>query len=201
MLETSRRPILLVGVGIAAIALAVIAVKHYRDTMEMPWSLIAPNQQVAVVTRMAELRNNGQFEDAIYLGLRSTKNRADDDFIYHMIAATYFIRALRDKDQSGKWTKLAAEYSQKALDSNPKDVANIFNVGVNYRIAGDDLDTGGCEYYRKAKAVFEGLRPLLQANRAETQGRTVRLASFRNRNEEELLRINERLRSCESRPN
>lgn len=197
MLGNSRRSVLLVWLGIAVVALVVIAVEHYRDTMEMPWSLIAQTQQVAVATRMAELRDKGQFEDAIDLGLHSTTGRPDDDFIYHMVATMYFIRALHDKDRSGKWTKLGAEYSQKALDSNPRDIANVFNVGLNYRVAGDDLDTGGCEYYRKAKAVFEGLRPLLQADRAETQGRTVRLASFRQRNGEELLRTNERLRSCQ----
>jgi hypothetical protein len=196
MLETNRGRALLVGVGIAVVVLAVIAVKRYRDTMEMPWALFTPNQQVAVVTRMAELRDKGLFGDAINLGLHSTNGHSDDYFIYQMIAATHFIRALHDKDQSGKWTKLGAEYSQKALDSNPKDIANVFNVGVNYRIARDDLDKGGCEYYRKAKALFESLKPLLQGDRAETQGRPVRLAAFRKRNEKELSGINERLRSC-----
>jgi hypothetical protein len=107
------------------------------------------------------------------------------------------VRSLHDKDQSGKWTKLGAEYSQKALDSDPNDIANVFNVGMNYMIIGDDLDTGGCEYYRRAQTVFENLVPQLQGESAETQGRIVRLAPFRRRNEEELSRVKERLQHCQ----
>ena len=64
-------------------------------------------------------------------------------------------------------------------------------------IIGDDLDTGGCEYYRRAQTVFENLVPHLQGESAETQGRTVRLAPFRKRNEEEVSRVKERLQRCQ----
>jgi len=182
--------------GIATLLCAIIAIKHYYDAIGMPWRLISPSQHVEVATRMAELRNKGRFDEAVELGLHSAKGQPGDDFIFQMIAMTYFIRALQDKDQSGKWAKLGAEYSEKALDLNPTDIANIFNVGVNYMIVGDDLDTGGCEYYRKALTVFESLVPRLQGNQVETQGTTVRLAPFRKRNEEELSSVRERLRHC-----
>lgn len=60
-------------------------------------------------------------------------------------------------------------------------------------IVKDDLDTGGCEYYRRAVTVFESLIPRLQGDHAETQGRKVRLAAFRKRNQEELSRVRERI--------
>jgi len=184
--------------GIAILVLATIAIKNHYDTMGMPWTLITPSQHVEVATRMNELRDKGQFDDAVELGLRSVKDQPGDDFVFQMIATTYFIRAMQDKDRSGKWARLGGEYSKKALDLNPTDISNVFNVGVNYTIVGDDLDTGGCEYYRTALAVFESLVPRLQGNHAETQGRTVRLAPFRKENEEELPRVRERLRRCQT---
>lgn len=185
-----------VALGAAAMLLfTVFAIKHYYDTRDLPWSLVAPSQYVDAATRMAELRNNGHFDEAVELGLHSMKGQGDD-FLFQMIATTYFTRAFQDKDRSGDWAKLAAEYSEKARDANPTDIANVFNVGVNYMIVGDDLSTGGCEYYRRAMEVFEGLIPRLQGDRAETQGRTIRLDPFRKRNEEERSRIRERLRHC-----
>lgn len=182
--------------AIAVLVIVIIAVQRRYDTRETPWSLVAPNQLVEVVTRMAELSNKGEFDEAIQLGLHSGIGHSGDDFIYQMVAQTYFVRAIHDKDQSGKWTKLGAEYSQKALDANPKDVANVFNAGMNFMIAGDDLDTGGCEYYRRAQTVFNRLAPRLYGDRVETQGQTVRLAPFRQQNEEQLSRVEERLRHC-----
>ena len=195
MAEPKRRLWAVAG-AIAVLALVIIAVKHHYDTMEMPWSLVTPPQVVEVVTRMAELRNEGRFDEAIQLGLRSANGHSGDDFIYQMAAVTYFVRALHDKDQSGKWTKLGAEYAQKALDTNPNDIANVFNAGTHFMIAGDDLDTGGCEYYGKAQTVFQNLALRLQGDRTETQGRTVRLGPFRKQNEEQLSRVEERLRHC-----
>jgi hypothetical protein len=183
--------------GVAILVFAAIAIKRYYDTIGMPWTLITPGQHVEVATRMAELRNKGRLDEAVGLGLHSVKGQPGDDFIFQMIAETYFIHALQDKDQSGKWAKLGAEYSEKALDLNPTDIANIFNVGVKYMIAGDDLDTGGCEYYRKALMIFESLVPRLRGNQGETQGRTVRLAPFRKQNEEYVSRLKSRLRHCQ----
>src|SRR6266404_624493 len=192
-----RPALLVVGTGLAIVALAIIVIKYRRDTAGMSTALFAQNQDVIeVTTRMAEFRSKGQFDEAVELGLHSVKGQPVDDYLFHTIATVYFVRALHDKNQGGKWTRLGAEYSEKALAANPTDVANVFNVGVNYMVVGDDLDTGGCEYYRKALAVFEGLAPRLQGEHAETQGRTVQLAPFRRRNEEYRSRLRSRLRSC-----
>jgi len=162
------------GAGLIVLAvLVVVAAKWILDNTDAPWSLVAPNEQTAVLTKMIKLRDEGQFEEAVNVRLHATSGNPDDDFIYQLIAKTYFIRSLHDRYRSGDWAKLGAEYSQKALDANPKDIANVFNVGLNYVAAGDDLDTGGCEYYLRAKAIFENLALLLNGDHAETQGRTV----------------------------
>jgi hypothetical protein len=192
-----KRWLLIVLGALLLAALALAGIKLRQDTMDMAWAIMAPPQETELATKMAELRRSKNFDEAIDLGLHSITGHAGDDFIYQMIATTYFIRALHDKDQSGNWTRLGAEYAEKALESNPKDIANVFTVGMDYMIAGDDLDTGGCEYYRKAEIIFENLTPQLQANSAETQGRTVRLAAFRKQNQEQLLRVQWDLRHCQ----
>ena len=196
MIKPKRR--LLVALGALLLAGLVFAgIKLRHDRMEWAWAIMAPPQEIELATKMAELRRSGHFDQAIDLGLHSLTGHAGDEFIYQMIATTYFIRALHDKDQSGKWTRLGAEYSEKALAANPKDIANVFNVGMNYMIAGDDLDTGGCEYYRKAEIIFENLAPQLKVNSAEAQGGTVPLAAFRKQNQEQLLRVQRDLRYCQ----
>ena len=201
MPETKLRHSLIAAGLTAAAILVVLALKWFHDNKDMPWALVAPSQQTAVVTRMVELRNKDQFEDAINVGLHATTGSPNDDFIYQLIATTYFIQSLHDKAHSGNWAKLGAQYSQQALDSNPNDIANVFNVGLNYIAAGDDIDKGGCEYYGRAKVVLENLAPHLQGDHAETQGRTVMLAPFRKHHAEALSEVNSRLRHCEPRSN
>ena len=196
-MTTSKKRLLIALAGVVVAGLVAVGIRHHYDTMDVAWSIMAPPQEIELATRMAELRRSDHFDEAIDLGLHSISGHAGDDFIYQMIAATYFMRALHDKDQSGKWTRLGAEYSEKALAANPKDIANVFNVGMNYTIAGDDLDTGGCEYYRKAELIFENLAPQLEANSAKTQGRTVRLAAFRKQNQQQLVRVQQDLRRCQ----
>jgi hypothetical protein len=191
-------PALLIGTGLTILVFAIIVIRNYRYAPEVSTALLTQNQEVGeVTTKMDVLRDKGQFDEAVEVGLRSVKGQSGDGYIFHRIATTYFVRALHDKDQSGKWARLGAEYSEKALAANPRDIANVFNVGVNYMIVGDDLDTGGCEYYRKALAVFDGLVPRLQGQHAETQGRTVQLAPFRKRNDEYRTMLKSSLRHCE----
>ena len=200
MLKTRTRLKVALLCGVAVIVgLAVFAFKRYNEAMNDPTAIVAPPEYINAATNMAELRNQGRFDDAVNVGLHSLTGK-HDDFIFQMIATVYFVRALHDKDHAGEWTKLAAEYSTKALDANPTDLANIFNVGVNYVVAGDELDTGGCEYYRRALAIFNSLSPRLHDDRAQTQGRSVRLAPFRTRNEDELSRVRGRLSHCQPPP-
>ena len=87
-------------------------------------------------------------------------------------------------------------YSEKALAANPTDISNVFNVGVNYMIVGDDTDTAAANitarHYR-----LQGLVPRLQGEHTETQGRTVELAPFRKYTKEHRSRLKSSLRRCE----
>jgi hypothetical protein len=101
-----RTALLVVGAGLVIVALAVIATVYRRDTAGMSTALFAQNQDVIeVTTRMAELRNNGQFEEAVELGLHSVKGQSVDDYLFHTIATVYFVRALqeprREMDETG----------------------------------------------------------------------------------------------------
>lgn len=195
--SSKHRWVFVVVAGITILVFAAIVINRHRYGGEIASALFSQDQNVVETTRsMTDLRDKKRFDDAIALGLRSIKGEPGDDYIFHAIATIYFVRALHDKNQSGKWTRLGADYSERALRANPTDIANIFNVGVNFMVVGDDLDTGGCDYYRKSLDIFESLVPRLQGYQAVTQGRTVQLAPFGKRNEEYLSMLRSRLRRC-----
>ena len=53
MTETKPDSLLTVGVKLLTLALLILTVKHYRDTLDVPWSLISPTGEADVATRMA----------------------------------------------------------------------------------------------------------------------------------------------------
>jgi len=157
--QNPMRRIWVVLLALAVVGCAVFAAKVVDAIGDDPWAIVNPRDCMDQGTRIAELRNQARFDEAVELAIQSAAKGQHADFFYQMVATTYLARAMEDKDQSEKWAKLAGEYADKALASNPKDIANVFNVGVNYILVGDDLSTGGCVYYRKALSVLEGLSP------------------------------------------
>jgi len=149
---------------------------------------------------MLDLEAKGHFDDAIQAGLQSVKGRASDYFIYQMIAQAYAYRAYKEPQQSSKWAGLAAEYADKAMNADPTDLSNVFNVGQTYALAGDNLPTSeSCYYYQKAADVFRELTPKLDGDRATIQGESFRLAPFRLHNSERLSDVTRQLASCNDR--
>jgi len=149
---------------------------------------------------MLGLEAQGHFDDAIQAGVQSVKGQPSDYFIYQMIARAYTDRAYKDPQQSSKWARLAAEYADKAMNADPTDLSNVFNVGQTYEIAGDNLPTSeSCFYYQKAAGVFRELTPKLDGDRATIQGKSFRLAPFRLHNSERLSDVTRQLASCNDR--
>jgi hypothetical protein len=74
-----RRRLLAVVASLVILLLAAIVINHYRYAGEMATALFTPQDQeiVKTTTRMAELRNENQFDDAIQLGLRSIKGHPE----------------------------------------------------------------------------------------------------------------------------
>jgi len=72
---------------------------------------------------------------------------------------TYFERAQADQAHKEKWIELAVRYSERALEANPNDLVNVFNLGDSYMAAGMNLDKPlGCSYYEKSLQTFDHLR-------------------------------------------
>jgi tetratricopeptide (TPR) repeat protein len=186
---------------VAVVLMSAVAFYIYRLQTSIPaWSLVWPSEYVDVVTQMKELEEKGLFEDEIQLGLRSVRQQPSDSFLYQIIAQAYAYREYKEPQHASEWAKLASEYSEKALNADPNDLSNIFNVGQTYRIAGDSLPTSeSCFYYQRAVDVLEKLAPKLQGNRATIQGVSFRLAPFREHNAEELARVKRELSSCGDR--
>jgi tetratricopeptide (TPR) repeat protein len=183
---------------VTAGTLFVIHQRKWSD--EQAWAMVVPSEYVNSMTQVRELEEKGQFDDAVRLALHSIGGRPSDAFIYQMVAQDYAYREYKIPQQSNAWAELSAAYSEKALNANPDDLSNIFNVGHTYEEAGDSLQTSdSCRFYKKAAELFEQLSPKLQADVATIQGASFRLASFRQHNADELVRVRSQLASCDGR--
>lgn len=179
-MKSRRGELVLLGLTAAAVLAVAGVLLHLRRTRLDAWSLVSPPGYGEAAGRMDELEAKGHFDDAVQAGLQSVKGRASDYFIYQMIAQAYTYRAYKEPQQSSKWAKLAAEYADKAMNANPTDLSNVFNVGQTYALAGDNLPTSeSCFYYQKAADVLRELTPKLEGDRATIQGKVFAWLLFR----------------------
>jgi tetratricopeptide (TPR) repeat protein len=199
--KSSTRRVLIVIALLLALPLLLIGFNQYRyEASRHPWDLVCPEEYTAQMTSMVELRQKGQFEEAIQIASHSLKDQPSDEFPLQMIATAYFERAQQDQSQMERWGRLGAEYAEKAYNASPTDLANIFNLGESYRLAGDDLSTSECcQYYEESLRTFEKLTPLLQDDRATIHGENFRLAPFRKENQERIAEVKRDLSKCSAR--
>lgn len=96
---------------------------------------------------------------------------------------------------------MAVQYSEKALQAEPGDLVNAFNVGQSYRLAGMNSDKPrSCDYYRKSLEKFEQLKvdPVLQSERGMIEGEQVPMGPYRRALDYE-IRLTQTLQSsCKS---
>ncbi len=72
--------------------------------------------------------------------------------------------------------------AERALDANPSDLVNVFNVGESYVAAGMNLSKpAGCPYYEKSLRAFQRLKhdPALQGEWGTIEGERVQVAPYR----------------------
>jgi hypothetical protein len=161
----------------------IFAQKEKIETAEA-WSKIAPPEDNKVFAQVLEYRNRGDFERAIAVAVEPVNGKQPDDFLLHTTAVTYFQRAQTDQLNKEKWVALAVQYSERALQANPKDLVNVFNIGDSYMAAGMNLGGSiGCRYYDKSLQVFERLKaePALQGEWGSLEGERVPLAPYRRK--------------------
>jgi len=143
-----------------------------------------------VVSEMVGYVEQGRYDDAVQIGLRSLQGGPSDETIYQQIADIYLIRAHKDPDKREQWVAKAASYTDKALSLNSKDrdVAGVhlFQDARAFEMAGDLSALARCGYYERAKKLLEDRVPLLQGDEISLEGKVFPLAPLRKENEKVL---------------
>lgn len=175
-------PLMMVVLAAVTGGLALACQRHNGSTDA--WSKVAPASDTEVFERVLEARRQGDFDHAVALALNGVQGKPPDDFLLQTVADTYFQRAQTDAAQRERWVNLAVKYSEAALQANPGDLVNVFNVGESYLAAAMNLEKPrGCSYYEKSLEVFEQLRadPLLKANSPTIEGEEVPMEPYRRK--------------------
>lgn len=148
------------------------------------WSMTAPAKDKDRFEKVLECREKGDFEQAAAVALQPSNGTPPDDFLLEATAITYFQRAQVDQANKGKWVVLATQYSERALQANPTELVDTFNLAESYMTAGINLGKPqGCAYYKKSLDAFMMLKADagLQGERGTVGGEQVQLAPYRTK--------------------
>ena len=182
----------IVCIILTALALSFILAQREKGETENSWSKVAPAEDNKVFEQVLELRKKGDFERAVAIAIDPVNGKQPDDFLLQTTAVTYFQRAQADQTNKDKWVDLAIQYSERALQTNPNDLVNVFNLGDSYTAAGMNLGKPpGCPYYEKSLQTFDGLKadPRLQGEWGTMGGERVRLAPYRHKLDEHMKNL------------
>jgi tetratricopeptide (TPR) repeat protein len=164
-----------------------------------PWFKTAPAEDNQVFEKILQSRKNKDFEEAIALARKGVNGKPPDDFLLQTVADTYFERAQEEPAKREQWVKLALQYSEQALQENPADIVNVFNVGESYLSAGMNMSRpGSCGYYEKSLERFEQLKadPALKNDSAIIEGELVSMNPYRQRLDEKIEQARQLATGC-----
>jgi tetratricopeptide (TPR) repeat protein len=170
-----------------------------KPRMTHPWFKTAPAEDNQVFEKILQSRKNKDFEEAIALARKGVNGKSPDDFLLQTVADTYFERAQEEPAKREQWVKLALQYSEQALQENPADIVNVFNVGESYLSAGMNMSTpGSCGYYEKSLERFEKLKadPALKNDSAIIEGELVSMNPYRQRLDEKIKQVRQLATGC-----
>jgi|HubBroStandDraft_6_1064221.scaffolds.fasta_scaffold436102_2 hypothetical protein len=182
---------------------AVLLHKHDEITTH-PWLKKAPAEDNEVFERILEYRKKQDFDGAAAAADKGVNGKPPDDFLLQTISDTYFERAQQeDATKREQWVSLAVQYSERALEKNPGDVVNVFNVGETYLTAAMNLHKpNGCSYYQKSLEVFERLKadPILKGEWGMIEGERVPIQPYRQRLDEKIKEVQQLAAGCPALP-
>jgi hypothetical protein len=173
--------------GLAAVVIVCSIVAGSFWVAETPndrtWAKVVPGADMPIVNAMLEKRRASDYAAAISLAL-SSNGGSPDDSVLHAIADTYFERAQEDRERRGEWVVLAIEYSQRALNRNPDDLVNSYNLAQDYLTASMNSEKPqSCDWLQKSLNAFRNLNqePRLKGYWARIEGHNVFLPPLRKK--------------------
>lgn len=201
-MNISKRWLWLLIVSLASVGMLATIAACQEEHKENPWFQVVPPEYSDLSQKVMTLQKQGRFDDAVQLLEHSLRGQSSDDVLLRMIAYTHFGHAQADTPEREKWAKLGVQFSEKALQANPKDVVNLYNLGESYLLAGEDLvdvsQSESCRYYQESIDVFEKVaaNPVMAKERALIEGEIHRMAPWRDRLNERLSKAKEAYSKC-----
>jgi tetratricopeptide (TPR) repeat protein len=183
----------------AVLVVALMFAQKEKVKTQETWVKIAPAKDNKIFEHVLEYRRMGDFEHAVAAAIEPVNGKPPDDFLLQTAAVTYFQRAQADQTNKEKWVELAIHYSKRALEADPDDLVNIFNVGDSYMAAGMNLGKpAGCSYYEESFQTFDRLKanPGLQGEWGTIEGERVQLEPYRQKLEEHMKNLQMLARKC-----
>jgi tetratricopeptide (TPR) repeat protein len=186
---------------LAALVTGSAVLCHERgETTTHTWFKKAPAEDNEVFEKILAYRKKQDFDGAVAVANNGVNGKPPDDFLLQTISDTYFERAQQeDATKREQWVRLAVQYSERALETNPGDVVNVFNVGETYLTAAMNLQKpNGCSYYQKSLEVFERLKvePILKGEWGTIEDERVPIQPYRQRLDEKIKEVQRLVAGC-----
>jgi hypothetical protein len=148
----------------------------------------APRSQEEALSRMIILEWDGRYDDAVKTVQGwlqdSRRDVSRDGLLYEQVAMVYLAKAHK-KPESKEDSVLQADLNfGKALSLHDQEQSDglgidFIEIGRGYELLGDLPVAEKCNFYEKARQLFERELPLLQADTYTAFGKTYPLKSLR----------------------
>jgi hypothetical protein len=148
----------------------------------------APRSQEEALSRMIVLERDGRYDDAVKTVQAwlqdSRRDVSRDGLLYEQVAMVYLGKAHKKPESKEDSVHQADLNFGKALglhDQEQTDDLGIdfFEIGGGYELLGDLPVAEKCNFYEKARQLFERELPLLQVDTYTAFGKTYPLKSLR----------------------
>lgn len=115
----------------------------------------SPRDAAEIGSKISQLIQQHQFEEAAQMGLHSVSGRPEDATAYYLVALAYAKRAGYQTDAREDSLRLMDEYSRRSLLRDPDNQLVRFNIALLFEYAGDIESSSRCRYYAQSKGLLE----------------------------------------------
>ncbi len=136
-----------------------------------------------VIQRMQEFTRQRRYEEAVQLGLKSVQKTPSDYTVLQQIAMVYLRQAQIESGERENWARQAVGYADRAIASNPREQANLYDSARVFEIAGDFSGGLKCSYYGRSLELFQERAPLLTGEQVMIAGKATPTAVLRSEQE------------------
>jgi hypothetical protein len=143
-----------------------------------------PRTQEEALSRMIALEGDGRYDEAVKTvqvwSQDSGRDVSRDGLLYEQIAMVYINKAYKKRKSTEDSVHQADLNLEKALSLHEQEQfeglgTDLFEIGRGYEALGNLTMAEKCEFYEKARQLFERQLPLIQSDTDTASGRTFSL--------------------------